>query len=171
MNSSFKLFISNKLLGKEVNDVFSKLTWKCSKVNYKEISRINILKETTYETCKFRMYMEYLKEDYYKNNIKNLVKEPEVQNEKWKKTGVYSPSGLWDKYNDILTKIDAQIDHSYLVFQRAYEEYTAYESNYTMHILLQLLKDTYVVVRERLHNVLTPVNQVVYKIKNAMVMQ
>jgi hypothetical protein len=40
---------------------------KCSKLNYKEVPRIDILKETTYETCKFRMYMEYLKEDYYKH--------------------------------------------------------------------------------------------------------
>jgi hypothetical protein len=71
----------------------------------------------------------------------------------------------------MLTKINAQIDHSYLVFQRAYEEYAYYESNYTMHILLQLLKDEYIVVREKLHNVLTPINQVVYKIKNAMIKQ
>ncbi len=158
-----KLINKKRLLNNKIEKAFA---WKCSKLNYKDVTRIDILKETTYETCKFRMYMQYLKEDYYKHWIKNLLKK-----RKWKKVEPSQWSTIWYKYNEILTKIDAQIDHSYSVFQRAYEEYTAYESNYTMHLLLQLLKDEYIVVRERLHNVLTPINQVVYKIKNAMIQQ
>jgi hypothetical protein len=58
-----------------------------------------------------------------------------------------------------------------MVFQKVYEEYTAYESNYTIHILLVFLRDHFIVIRTKIHNVLTPMNQVVYKIKNVMIMQ
>gem|GEM_PF-6115905 len=47
----------------------------------------------------------------------------------------------------MLKKINITVSHSYNVFQRAYEEYTAYESNYMLHIFLVFLRDNFVVVR------------------------
>ncbi len=140
--------------------------WKCNRVAYENVSRRDILREVTYETCKMRMYMEFLKVDYYKKEIWNLVKQRPWE-EKWSfQWNVFS-----DKYNKMLKKINITVSHSYNVFQRAYEEYTAYESNYMLHIFLVFLRDNFVVVRWKIHNVLTPMNQVAYKIANAMIQQ
>jgi hypothetical protein len=37
-----------------------------------------------------------------------------------------------------------------------------------VHVLLELLREEFLVLREELHKVLNPMNQVVYKIANAM---
>jgi len=66
------------------------------------------------------------------------------------------------------SEINDEITHTYKVFPYAYDAYTEYENNITIHFLLELIKEDYIVLREKLNKVLNPINQVVYKISNAM---
>ncbi|MDP2396643.1 MAG: hypothetical protein Q8S84_04390 [bacterium] len=50
----------------------------------------------------------------------------------------------------------------------AFHALTEYENNISIHFLLELIKDDYIILREKLHEVINPINQVVYKISNAM---
>ncbi len=145
----------------------SKLEGQCRNLKVKKLFKRDVLREVTYETCKFRVYMEYLKW-YYSENIKNLFKQKPDKD--WKE--VDTPTLQWSDFAnaeyEILAKIDNQIRHSYLVFDKAFKEYSSYEWNYYIHEMLNFLKMNFIVLRIKLHNVLTPMNQVVYKISNAM---
>jgi hypothetical protein len=44
---------------------------KCSNIDKSIYNKLNILKQTTYETCSYNFYMEYLK-DYYKDLSNSL---------------------------------------------------------------------------------------------------
>ncbi len=66
------------------------------------------------------------------------------------------------------TEIDQEIAHTYKIFPIAFDMYNQYENNITIHLLLELIKQDYVVYRQKLHKTLNPINQVVYKIANAM---
>jgi len=48
------------------------------------------------------------------------------------------------------------------------QSYIDYENNLPVHILLELIKQDFIVYRQKLHQTLSPLNQVVYKIANAM---
>jgi len=50
----------------------------------------------------------------------------------------------------------------------AFNTYIDYENNYPIHILLELIKEDFIVLRRKLHEAISPINQVVYKISNAM---
>ncbi len=155
-----------KLLSEESQ---KQLVWNCRNLDAWSVSKRDVLREVTYETCKFRTYMEYLKY-YYNDNIKNLVKQEKKDWEKQKSIAYWSMK-FSDLSDEILAKIEAQVRHSYLVFDKAFKEYSSYESNYYIHEMLELLKVEFIVLRIKLHNVLTPINQVVYKISNAMKLQ
>ncbi len=70
--------------------------------------------------------------------------------------------------NWIQIEIDNEIEHSYKMFPLAYHAYSEYENNYSIHVLLELIKEDYMVLRKKLYSALNPINQVVYKIANAM---
>jgi hypothetical protein len=73
------------------------------------------------------------------------------------------------KYSSkVQSQITDEIEKVNKVFPVAFRAYAEYENNYTTHVLLELLKDDFIVFREELHKNLNPINQVVYKIKNAM---
>ena len=116
-----------------------------------------ILHQTTYELCKYHSYLEYLRKR--SNIIVNVVPiNKEIMSIK--------------EVNDLMRKkqneIDVEIEKVYKIFPIAFDTYTQYENNYTIHILLELLKDDFVDFRKKLHKTINPINQVVYKISNAM---
>lgn len=126
--------------------------------------RLNILKQTTYETCRYNFYMEYLK-DYYDNIDLVNLKYSTNPEEKPK-----SISAEW--YNQLLnqyiTKIDYEISRAYYLFPLSFHAYVEYENYFPIHILLVLIKEDFIKFREKYHKVISPINQVVYKIANAM---
>ena len=67
-----------------------------------------------------------------------------------------------------LADIDAEIENTYRTFPIAYQAYNDYENNIWSHVYLELLKEDYKTFRLGLHKTLNPINQVVYKISNAM---
>ena len=65
-------------------------------------------------------------------------------------------------------KPDSEIDQTYKVFPLAFHAYTEYENNISIHFLLELIREDYITLRQKLHEAINPINQVVYKISWAM---
>jgi len=121
------------------------------------IQKLTLLKQATYQTCKYISYLEYLKE--YNKSIPNII-EPN----KWH----YTPLEIVKNQEERILELDGEIKHTYRIFPLAFHAYSDYENNITAHFLLELLKDDYITLRDSLHKALNPINQVVYKIANAM---
>jgi hypothetical protein len=121
------------------------------------IQKLNVLKQATYQTCKYISYLEYLKE--YNTKLETLSLDFQ-----WE----YNISRIIELEKERINEINEEKEHTYKVFPLAFHAYTEYENNISIHFLLELLKEDYIVVREKLHKVINPINQVVYKISNAM---
>lgn len=125
-----------------------------------------VLKNTTYETCKYLYYLDYLKA-YYEdiNNLwlfdEDTTEDLETLKAKW--ANVITP---WIQKDIINEKIDNSRKHAKEVFTMSFVSYTEYENNFPIHLLLQILREDFIVFRQKLHEVLNPINQVVYKIVN-----
>ena len=136
---------------------------KCKINNEKSdpIIKANVLKQTTYELCRYNYYLEYLKE--VNDNISKL--DESVIND--------SENAVWiNKVLEIqwkkISEINKEIEDAYRAFPIAFKAYSEYENYITSHILLELLRQDYLKFREELHKNLNPINQIVYKISNAM---
>ena len=121
------------------------------------IQKLNVLKQTTYQTCKYINYLEYLRENNQK--INSLIE--------WSKEK-YDIRSITKKAKEKINELDKEIKHTYRIFPLAFHAYTEYENNITIHFLLELIKEDYVILRQKLHNTLNPINQLVYKVSNAM---
>ena len=119
----------------------------------------NILAQTTYELCVYQSYLEYLRE--YSNYLDNYIKK----DDSGKATSV---SRITQLKEEAKTRIDKDIERAHKIFPIAYQAYSEYENNITIHTLLQLLKEDFIILRDRYHKTINPINQVVYKIANAM---
>ncbi|MDD2907105.1 MAG: hypothetical protein PHH98_00550 [Candidatus Gracilibacteria bacterium] len=162
-NASLKSRLEPKLDAKifEIEKSIAENSNKCKITSEKNNSIIkkSILKQTTYELCKYNFYLEYLKS--FNENISTL-KEGDNKNES---TPINS---ILKKEIEKKSLIQKEIDDSYKVYPIAFKAYSEYENNITIHILLELLREDYNLLREGLHKSINPINQVVYKISNAM---
>lgn len=123
-------------------------------------SKLNILKQTTYEMCRYVVYLEYLK-SYYKIPSKLLDTEN-------KNNESYTFSETIRKSMEVNNKIQEEKIHSYKVFPVVFHAYSEYENNLPSHLFLELIREDYLVIRDKLQDALSPINQVGYKIMNAM---
>ena len=163
-----KTWVLKSSLGKKINLKETKLKsiakkeW--CKITEKEkiFSKKEVLKESTYELCKYTFYLEYLKK--YFNNIERSLKVSKTQ----KETKSYRISQIVESHSQIQNSIENEKKHSYKVFELAYQSYIEYENNLPNHILLELIKEDFITYRKKLHETLGPLNQVLYKIVNAM---
>lgn len=133
-------------------------TLDCTKSKSKSsVQKLTLLRQATYQTCKYVSYLEYLKE--HNRDTRNHF-DP-------KKTR-YTPTEIANIESEKIIELEEEIEHTYKVFPLVFHAYTEYENNITAHFLLELLQDDYLTLREKLHEALNPINQVVYKIVNAM---
>lgn len=133
---------------------------KCKVTGSKKNNLIkkSILRQTTYELCKYNYYLEYLREYYgLVENITSLNGESKYISIKDANDTNYQQSKM----------IDNLIKNAYETQPVVLAAYSDYENNLGPHILLDLLEKDYKTLRDELHKVLTPLNQVGYKIKNA----
>lgn len=143
---------NNECINIDTNTVFNKLS---------------ILKQTTYLTCDYNFYMEYLK-SYYNNpaNALGITKEDLDRTDTDNKAILITEA---DQISiGIQKQINTEIERAYKIFPIAYHAYSEYENNFPIHFLLELLKEDFYILRQKLDEVLNPINQVVYKISNAM---
>ena len=140
---------------------------KCISPNNKEegnsiINKQQLLNESAYEYCKYNFYLDYLKNHY--KNVENSNKEF-----LWKtKQKSYKIWQIANLQNKIQQDIIEEENHSAKVFDMAFATYIDYENNHPVHILLELIKEDFIVLRQKLYEAISPINQVVYKISNAM---
>jgi hypothetical protein len=86
------------------------------------------------------------------------------------KTKQYSIKDVSNIMTSIQNKINDEINHSYKMFPLAYTAYSEYENNYTIHILLKLIREDYIIFRDKLYSTINPIAQFIYKVANAMKM-
>lgn len=162
--------LKSKMLNKvwerinRIDSEFSRL-W-CKWIEKDQIVNKNaVLSQATNELCKHVSYMEYLLE--YNKNIKNALW---IDDESINETDdtQYPVEMVSQKMLEKKTKVDEEISHSYKVFPVAFNAYSEYENNYTLHIFLELIREDFLILRDKIHQALNPINQVVYKISNAM---
>jgi hypothetical protein len=53
------------------------------------------------------------------------------------------------------------------VYDEAFDAYREFEKNYASHVLLVLIEDRYLLLREYLRDTMNPIGQVIYKASNA----
>ncbi len=176
ISSTDKTWLIKKELSPKISSEKAKLKSKKSALKCWWLSDDNststlikkeVLDQVTFEYCKYNFYLLYLKEDYYKYT-KNILwlKEEELNDSSSSKSVEISNIAI--QFSNINAEINTEIIKIQKVFPLAYYAYSEYEDNYLLHLLLTLIKQDYVLVRDQLSKVLWPINQVAYKIKDAM---
>lgn len=145
-------------------------TWNTCKIISESKSSIikkSVLKQATYELCKYNYYLEYLK--WINKNIEyENLDDDYYDEEQTKAINELAISSISEAKAIKSNAIDLEIENTYKVFPKVYQSYSDYENSIAIHLLLELLKDAYSLLRESLHKTINPINQVVYKISNAM---
>lgn len=132
---------------------------KCKDIWDKIYNKQFVLQQTTYELCKYVNYLEYLKE--YNSTLENSIKSDEKGKSFW-------ISDLLNKNDNTKDEINNEIEHSFKVYPIVFNSYSEYENNFPIHILLELIRDDFATFRDKLYKTISPINQLVYKISNAM---
>jgi len=144
-----------KVLGEKLQAQKSKLQIlyknnKCINTDNNTLNyRLNILKQTTYETCRYNFYMEYLKSYYDSIDLVDL--NYDKNKSKWISAEWYNTF-----VNQYKTKINYEVSRAYYLFPLSYHAYTEYENYYPIHILLLLIKEDFISFREKFHKVISP---------------
>jgi len=147
-----KLAKINQLLSANKCKVIGPNSWT------KQVLKKITLDQSTLEYCNYRYFLKYLNELEEKNWAeKNFPKNAKsIPATKLKEI-------ISENKNTILN----EINHTDDLYPIAYQTYAQYDSFIKIHIILELLKEDYRVLRDKLYQVLHPINQVVYKIINA----
>jgi hypothetical protein len=71
------------------------------------------------------------------------------------------------KFEEVAWGIEKEIYHTRKVYPLALAGYAEFERTYWQHLLLLLIQEDYITLREQLKNLLNPIWQVLYKVSNA----
>lgn len=141
-------------------EITNERVW-CALTDKKTINiKLNILRETTYEACRYTNYLEWVRE-YHKNPNNNLVDTNNVR------TTIPTQEFALIQ-NNIENAINAEINQTFQVFPLAYQAYSEYENNFPLHFLLEVIRWDTAILRDRLYSTLMPIAQLGYKVINAM---
>ncbi|MDD5769704.1 MAG: hypothetical protein PHE25_01945 [Candidatus Gracilibacteria bacterium] len=166
----------NKNLDSKINNLVNRLdmTAKSAKCliddKNNSLNKLNILKQTTQITCEYAYYMSYLKEYYDDTEVVGFPKNGSgtIAGTGYISTGSITNVVFAKELAGIQNNLDLELEHSFKIFSISFNAYNEYENNYPIHFLLELIKEDYTIFRDKLYAVLNPINQVVYKISNAM---
>jgi len=114
----------------------------------------NVLKQASYEVCKYLNYLDYL-DDYSGKNVWNLIIED---------TTITWASKKITQANQL---IQQEIDNTIKIFPLAFTAYSQYENNISIHYMLELIREDFIIFRDRLHKTLWPISQLIYKAINS----
>lgn len=131
-------------------------------------NKLNILRETTTEACRYVSYLEYLKAHYQKTD--RFWDEAEYQNAYGTDAKLKGKFPLWEMpaiMNEVDSQIAEEISHTYKVFPIAYHAYSEYENNFPIHFLLEIVRADFMILRQRLKENLMPLAQLGLKVINA----
>lgn len=156
-NSTQKQVIDQKINSKIRKIELVSKSLNCTADSWQAIQKVQLLNETSYELCTYHSYLEYLR--WHTTELRNLINENEFE---------VNTTDLSNRENTVKNAITLEIERAYKIFPIAYQAYSEYENNLPTHILLELLKDDFRLFRKKYHQAINPINQVVYKIHNAM---
>lgn len=122
------------------------------------IIKSSVLNQVTYEYCRYAYYLEYLKE--FSDRIDAHIYETTSDNS-------ITISNIVAQTSLKQSEIQKDLEEAQNAFPIVYRAFSDYENNMISHIMLELLREDYMIFRDKLHQTLTPLNQVVYKISNA----
>ncbi len=133
-------------------------------------NKLNVLRETTYEACRYINYLEYLK-GYY-NKMDRFNNDEEYRNSYWDNAkNIRKRFPVWELpaiINGIQSDIADEISHTYKVFPIAYRAYSEYENNFPIHFLLEIIRADFLILQKNLYATLMPIAQLWLKVINAM---
>lgn len=148
-------------------DVASKNS-KCLNIDQSTVyNKLSILTQATHLTCDYSFYMEYLKK-YYDNPQNALWIDPATIDNSNERAKAYSIQQATTMIQQAQNDIQKELNQAYKIFPVVFHAYGEYENNFPLHFLLWLIREDYYTFRIKLHQTLNPINQVVYKIANAM---
>lgn len=147
-----------------------KCWWSGEDKSDSELMKKEVLDQLSLEFCTYIYYLEYMQEYYsIPQNALWVSKEDIESASSWGwENKEYETSKLIASIDTLNSTISLEKERTFKIFPLAYYAYSEYEDNYILHLFLTLIKQDYVIVREQLAKVLWPINQVVYKIKDAM---
>lgn len=139
-------------------------------------NKLNILRETTHQLCIYTSYLEYVKSYYEKtwsafdrsNPADAEILEWDYDNNVLNQLTRTTPSKISNDINASKNEIAEEIAHTYKVFPIAYQAYSEYENNYPIHLLLEVLKWDFLILRQLMYQNLMPIAQLWLKVINAM---
>lgn len=131
-------------------------------------NKFQILQETTYQACKHINYLEYLKSYYEKTN--STFSDDEIESIYGENSFArkITPQDIEQDLNQRKNAVAEEISHTYQVFPIAYHAYSEYENNFPIHLLLEIIRADFTLLRENLRDNLMPIAQFGLKIINAM---
>lgn len=175
---------------KNIGEKITKLD--CLKTEKKAFQlKKDVLDEATLEMCKYLHFLDYIEETQV-SNLYELIKDEEISQQveeiyerdpiSWKEEYLklsevdtyefqnksYTAGALLDLQRNARQELANEIRHTKKVYEVAYQTYSNYESNLIIHLLLNFLENDFVELRNSIYATLSPINQVVYKIANAM---
>ncbi len=145
---------------KNLSDEECKVSSEINDIYIKNI----VLNQSTYELCKYNYYLNYL-QDFNKDFIWWLVIWKVVDTE----NKPLSTKSALEQFDIKSSRISIEINDSFDFFPKVFEAYAQYENFLILHLYLDLvIKQDYLSLREMLHRTLNPLNQLWYRIINAM---
>ncbi len=141
-----------------------------------EQNKLNILRETTHQMCKYTSYLEYIK-SFYEDTGNNYSRanpsdwqlaDGTYDAETIAKLTKTTPRALSNEINTTKNAIANEISRTYKVFPLAFHAYSEYENNFPIHFLLEVIKWDFLILRQLMYQNLMPIAQLWLKVINAM---
>lgn len=132
----------------------------------------SLIRGSIIEYCNYRHYLDYV--DFnVRNRLSDVIKtenamraartgKPTESNDRFP-----SSESIATAIGEIGIRTAGEISHTQRVFDDAFDAYREFEQNYASHILMVLIEDRYLMIREYLRDTMNPIGQVIYKASNA----
>lgn len=144
--------------------------------NQTEQNKLNILRETTQQLCKYTSYLEYIKWYYERtgnaynqtNPADSQLSDGSYDNETLNRLTKTTPREVTNYITQTQNEIAEEISHTYKTFPIAFHAYSEYENIYPIHFLLEIIRWDFLILRKLLYQNLLPIAQLWLKVINAM---
>lgn len=127
-----------------------------------------IVAQTTGEYCNYRHYLYYIDQSL-KHRLGQVISLEDQKNGANPAGSPRFPTSdtLAKGLADMAARADSEIARTKGVYGAAFDAYVDFERNYASHVLLIMIEDRYMVVRDSLREAMNPIGQVIYMASNA----
>lgn len=132
----------------------------------------DLLRQSTYEYCNYRHYLQYVKS----NAQSRLAKMIDAEQKRVAEKNANAQEGeiktttseaLAGNVMKVAGSIDREIAHTREVFPQAMVAYNEFERTYASHVVALFVLEDYMLLRDSLKRVMNPLGQLIYKASNA----